>query len=148
MHNPPPPWPNITVSVVQSLLILQNLVASVAHQPREIFGKVRDFYSKYSSEIWEIYSEGFYIYCGKLEVGYVKWKILYSVRFIVGDLRFKVRVTVTRIKQERTNQDRTKISPFLDFLLHFSIFLLDIFNIASQLSCEAMLKILKNVGEN
>ena len=101
---------------------------------------MRDFYSKYSSEIWEIYSEGFYIYCGKLEVGYVKWKILYSVRFIVGDLRFKVRVTVTRIKQERTNQDRTKISPFLDFLLHFSIFLLDIFNIASQLSCVAMLK--------
>ena len=40
-------------------------------------------------------------------------------------------LSVTKIRQERTNQHRTKISPFLDFLLHFSIFLLGIFNIAS-----------------
>ena len=46
-----------------------------------------------------------------------------------------------KIKQERTNQDRTKIGPY-SFLLQFSIFLLEIMNIASQLSCEAMLKIL------
>ena len=53
---------------------------------------------------------------------------------------------MTNIKQERTNQDRTKIGPLLDFLLHFSIFLLEILNIASQLSCEAMLKMLsKNI---
>ena len=42
-------------------------------------------------------------------------------------------VTVTKIKQERTLQDRTKIGPFLDFLLHVSIFLLEILNIVSQL---------------
>ena len=55
---------------------------------------------------------------------------------------------MTKIKQERTNQDRTKIGPFFDFLLHFSIFLVEILNIASQLSCEAMLKILsKNIEE-
>ena len=54
---------------------------------------------------------------------------------------FETTFTVTKIKQERT-----KIGPFLDFLLHFSIFLLGILNIASQLSCKAMLKILsKNV---
>ena len=31
-------------------------------------------------------------------------------------------LTVTKIKQERTNHDRTKIGPFFDFTLHFSIF--------------------------
>ena len=50
-------------------------------------------------------------------------------------------VTVTKIKQERTNQDRTKIDPFFDFILHFSIFLFELFNIISQLSCEAKQKI-------
>ena len=50
-------------------------------------------------------------------------------------------VTVTKIEQERTNQDRTKIGPFFDFLLHFSICLLDFFSIVSRLSCEAMFKI-------
>ena len=50
-------------------------------------------------------------------------------------------LTVTKIKQERTNQDRTKIGPFFDFLLHYSILLFEISNIASQLSCEAMTKI-------
>ena len=43
---------------------------------------------------------------------------------------------MTKVKQEWT-----KISPFFDFLLHVSIFLLEILNIASQLSCKAMLKI-------
>ena len=38
-------------------------------------------------------------------------------------------VTVTKIKQERT-----KIGPLFDFFLHFSIFLLEILNIDSQLS--------------
>ena len=48
---------------------------------------------------------------------------------------------MTKIKQERT-----KIGHFFDFLLNVSIFLLEILNIASQLSCEAMLKILsKNI---
>ena len=59
---------------------------------------------------------------------------------------------VTKIKQERTNHDRTKIGPFFDFLLHFSTILFEILNIVSQLSCEAVLKniekILKNEGEN
>ena len=36
---------------------------------------------------------------------------------------------------------RIKIGPFFDFLLHLSKFLLDIFSIASQQKCEAMLKI-------
>ena len=49
--------------------------------------------------------------------------------------------TVTKIKQEKTNQDKTKIGPFFDFLLHFSTFLLEILNKVLQLSCEAMLKI-------
>ena len=44
------------------------------------------------------------------------------------------------------------IGHFFDFILHVSIFLLDIFGIASQLSCEAMFKMsiknIKNVGEN
>ena len=77
-----------------------------------------------------------------------------------------------KIKKERTNQDRTKIGPFFDFLLHLSILLLGIFSIekcmrnpkkgpilvlshqdktkiASQLSCEAMFKISsENIGEN
>ena len=48
---------------------------------------------------------------------------------------------MTKIKQERTDQDRTRIGPFFDFLLQFSIFLLEILNIASQVRCEAMLKI-------
>ena len=57
------------------------------------------------------------------------------------------RITATKIKQERTNQDRTKIGPFFDFLLvfsilHFSIILLEILNIVPPLSCKckAMLK--------
>ena len=55
-------------------------------------------------------------------------------------------LTVTKINQERTNQERTKIGRFVDFLLHFSIFLLEIFSIASQLSCEAMINItIKNI---
>ena len=41
-------------------------------------------------------------------------------------------------------QDRAKIGPFFDFLLNFSIFLLGIFSIASQLSCETMFKISSN----
>ena len=45
-------------------------------------------------------------------------------------------------------QDKTKIGPFFDFLLHFSIFLLEILNIVLQLSCKGMLKILsKNIGK-
>ena len=44
-------------------------------------------------------------------------------------------------KQERINQDRTKICRFFDFVRHFSIFLFEIFSIASQLSCEIMFKI-------
>ena len=50
-------------------------------------------------------------------------------------------ITVTKIKQERTNQDMTKIGSFFNFLLHFLIFLLGIFSVAPQLSCEAMFKI-------
>ena len=50
-------------------------------------------------------------------------------------------LTVTEIGQGRANQGGTKIGPFFDVLQHFSEFLLEIFNIASQLSCEAMLKI-------
>ena len=50
-------------------------------------------------------------------------------------------LTVTKIKQERTNQDRTKIGPVLDFLLHFSMFLLENSSSASQLSWETMFQI-------
>ena len=50
-------------------------------------------------------------------------------------------LTVTKIKQEMTIQDRTKIGPFIDFLQHFSKFLLKIFSLASQLSCETVFKI-------
>ena len=50
-------------------------------------------------------------------------------------------LTVTKIKQKSNIQDRTKIGPSFDFLLHFSMFLLEILSIALQLSCEAMLKI-------
>ena len=46
-------------------------------------------------------------------------------------------ITVTKIEQERTNQDRTKNVFFFDFLLHSSIFLLEIFSIALQLRCKA-----------
>ena len=46
-----------------------------------------------------------------------------------------LKLTVTKIKQERTNQDSTKIGPFFEFILLFSILLLQILNIASQLSC-------------
>ena len=49
-------------------------------------------------------------------------------------------LTVTKIKQERTNQDMIKIGPFIDFILHFLIFLFEILNIASQLHCEASAK--------
>ena len=62
----------------------------------------------------------------------LQYHIIYN---IIGFL------TVTKIKQERANQDRTKIGSFFDFLLYFSIFLLEIVNIAILLSCEAMLKI-------
>ena len=48
---------------------------------------------------------------------------------------------MANIKQERTNKDRIKIGPFFDFLLHFSIFVLEIFSIDSQLSCKTMFKI-------
>ena len=48
---------------------------------------------------------------------------------------------MTKIKQERTNQDRTKIGPIFDFLLHFSIFLLANLSTASQLSWETLFKI-------
>ena len=34
----------------------------------------------------------------------------------------------------------TKIGPLFDFLLHFSIFLLEIFSLSLQLSCETMFK--------
>ena len=57
-------------------------------------------------------------------------------------------VTVTKIFHERIDQDRTKIGPFFDCLLHFSIFLLCIFNIALQLSCKAMIKIWSKDIEN
>ena len=50
-------------------------------------------------------------------------------------------ITVTKIKQERTNQVRTKICLFFDFIRRFSIFLLGILNISWQLSCGAILKI-------
>ena len=50
-------------------------------------------------------------------------------------------ITVTKIKQERTIQDRIEIGPFFDFRLHYSIFLFEILNIASQLICEDMPKI-------
>ena len=36
-------------------------------------------------------------------------------------------LTVTKISQERTNQERTKIGPFFDFLLYFSVILLEIY---------------------
>ena len=50
---------------------------------------------------------------------------------------------MTKIKQGRTNQDRTNNGPFLIFSKIFQYFYL---KIASQLSCEAMLKILsKNI---
>ena len=45
-------------------------------------------------------------------------------------------ITVTKIKQERT-----KISSFFDFLLHFPIVLHEIFSIASQLSCATIFRI-------
>ena len=53
--------------------------------------------------------------------------------------RMLLTVTATK-KQEKTNQDKTKIGPFFDFFVHFPIFLFEILNIAPQLSCEAMLK--------
>ena len=52
-----------------------------------------------------------------------------------------ISISVTKIKQDRTNQDRTEIGPSFEFLLHFSIFLLELFSIASRLSCETMFKI-------
>ena len=53
-------------------------------------------------------------------------------------------LTVTKIKQERTNQNMTEIGPFFDFLLHLSILLLEIFSIAFQLSCETVVRVYKN----
>ena len=49
---------------------------------------------------------------------------------------------MTKIKQERTDQDVTKIGPFFYYL----IILLEIFNIASKLSSEAMIKILIKIN--
>jgi len=51
----------------------------------------------------------------------------------ISNMRFVLlqSMTVTRIKQERT-----KIVPFVDFILHFSTFLLEILNIASQFTTE------------
>ena len=46
----------------------------------------------------------------------------------------EVNFTVAKISHERTNKERTKIDPFFDFLLHFSIYLLEILNMASQLT--------------
>ena len=51
-------------------------------------------------------------------------------------------IIVTKIKQERTDQDVTKIGPFFYYL----IILLEIFNIASKLSSEAMIKILIKIN--
>ena len=65
----------------------------------------------------------------------------YDFYFIPLTLTQNIAMTVAKISQERTSQDRSKISPFYDFLLHFLIFLLDIFIIALKLSCEAMFKI-------
>ena len=58
-------------------LTLQSCIASVVKRPREIFGKVRDFHSKYSAgkEV------GDFIFI----VGNFKWDI-YSGRLIVGDV--------------------------------------------------------------
>ena len=62
-----------------SLLVLQNFVASVAQQPREIIGKMRDFYSKYSI-FWEFILRDFIFI-----VGNWKWDIN-SGRIIMGDV--------------------------------------------------------------
>ena len=49
-------------------------------------------------------------------------------------------------KDERlSKKGPTKISPFFDIFLHFSIFLFEMLSIASQLSCKTMLK---NLSEN
>ena len=67
----------------------------------------------------------------------IKWHAFFKTQ-IVGLLCYIkgiIFLAVTKIKQERT-----KIDHFFDFLLNVSIFLLEILNIASQLSCEAMLK--------
>ena len=53
-------------------------------------------------------------------------------------------ITVTKILK----QDRAKIGPFFDFLLHYSIFLLEIFNIVVKLCQKFQVKILNNVEEN
>ena len=46
---------------------------------------------------------------------------IHSVQYYV--IIMLVIFTVTKIKQEKTNQDKTKIDPFFDFLLHsFNIF--------------------------
>ena len=43
----------------------------------------------------------------------------------------------------------TKIGPFFVFILHFSIFLFEIWIMVSHLSCEAKVEIsIKNIGEN
>ena len=62
----------------------------------------------------------------------------FSIHFIIGkqSATFPIEddelfpITMTKISQERTNQERTKIGPFFDFLLHFSRFSLKILNIA------------------
>ena len=45
------------------------------------------------------------------------------------------------ISPKIANQDRTKVRPFFDFLLNFSIILLEFLSLASKLSCEAVFKI-------
>ena len=84
---------------------------------------------------------------------FIVW-VLNFIRFLSSSLSLVWRLTVhllllllfltvTKIKQERT-----KICPFFDFLLHFSVFLLEILNKAPQLNCEAILKILnKNIDK-
>ena len=69
------------------------------------------------------------------------WQLLKFRRFHHGLLTALKVVSVTTIKQARTSRDRAKIGPFFDFLLHFSIFWVEIFSIASQLSCDNMFKI-------
>ena len=66
---------------------------------------------------------------------------LFSNLFKCTFLAKSKKLSVTKIKQERANQDSTKIDPLFDFLLHFSMFLLEIVSTASQLNCETMFKI-------
>ena len=50
--------------------------------------------------------------------------------YIISYLPHRERhLTVTKIKQERTNQNNIKIGPLFDFRQHFSIFIFKIFSI-------------------